>query len=77
MSLLLHEMNVFCEACSCLMITRSCLVKISCFKPVFVTADHDLVAGLPLTPKKVYHLMKLMMSQEAHKFHQPNFCLTN
>ncbi|KAH1209587.1 hypothetical protein GmHk_15G044078 [Glycine max] len=27
-----------------------------------VTTDHDPVAGFPLTPKKAYHLMKLMMN---------------
>ena len=50
-SLLLHEMNVFCEACSCLMITRSCLVKISCFKPVLFYWQRELTCSIKMTKK--------------------------
>ena len=50
-SLLLHKMEVFSEARLCLMRAHSCLVKISCFKPMLFCSQHKLTCRLKMTKK--------------------------
>ena len=53
MPLLLHEIEVFYEAQSCLMRARPCLVKISCFELVLFSSQHELTCGLKMTKKMI------------------------